>query len=167
MMVGHLEVPALDTTPGRPSTLSRHVVTDLLGNELGFKGLVFTDALNMKGVANADKPGEIELRALLAGNDVLLFPQDPVKAIERIRLAVDSGLVPRELIDHKCLKVLRAKEWAGLRRVAPVASRALADVLHTAEARLLRRDLYAGAICATRAASSPCSSSTSAASPRW
>jgi CubicO group peptidase (beta-lactamase class C family) len=150
MMVGHLEVPALDTTPGQPSTLSRHVVTDLLENELGFKGLVFTDALNMKGVANADKPGEIELRALLAGNDVLLFPQDPVKAIERIRLAVDSGLVPRELIDHKCLKVLRAKEWAGLKRVAPVSTKALADVLNTAEARLLRRDLYAGAITVLR-----------------
>jgi hypothetical protein len=88
----------------------------VLEQELGFRGLVFTDALNMKGVANADKPGEIELRALLAGNDVMLFPQDPVKAIERIQTAVDSGLVDRALIDHKCLKVLRAKEWAGLDR---------------------------------------------------
>ena len=72
-LVGHLEVPALDTNPGMPSTLSHHVVSDLLEDELGFKGLVFTDALNMKGVANADKPGEIELRALLAGNDAWSF----------------------------------------------------------------------------------------------
>lgn len=150
MMVGHLEVPALDTTPGTPSTLSRNVVSDLLETELGFKGLVFTDALNMKGVANADKPGEIELRALLAGNDVLLFPQDPVKAIERIRQAVDSGLVPREMIDHKCLKVLRAKEWAGLTRIAPLAIQGLQDQLNTASARLLRRDLYANAITVLR-----------------
>jgi beta-glucosidase-like glycosyl hydrolase/CubicO group peptidase (beta-lactamase class C family) len=150
MMVGHLEVPALDTTPGQPSTLSHHVVTDLLENELGFKGLVFTDALNMKGVANADKPGEIELRAILAGNDVLLFPQDPVKAIARIRQAVDSGLVPQEMIDHKCLKVLRAKEWAGLKRVAPLMSKDLDATLNTAGARLLRRDLYAQAITLLR-----------------
>jgi beta-glucosidase-like glycosyl hydrolase len=131
MMVGHLEVPALDTNPGMPSTLSHHVVSDLLETELGFKGLVFTDALNMKGVANADKPGEIELRALLAGNDVLLFPQDPVKAIERIRQAVDSGLVPREMIDHKCLKVLRAKEWAGLDGIRPVETKDLYADLNT------------------------------------
>jgi beta-glucosidase-like glycosyl hydrolase/CubicO group peptidase (beta-lactamase class C family) len=150
MMVGHLEVPALDTNPGMPSTLSHHVVSDLLETELGFKGLVFTDALNMKGVANADKPGEIELRALLAGNDVLLFPQDPVKAIERIRQAVDSGLVPREMIDHKCLKLLRAKEWAGLKRLAPLAVQGLQDNLNTAKARLLRRDLYANAITVLR-----------------
>ncbi|HNO04585.1 MAG TPA: glycoside hydrolase family 3 N-terminal domain-containing protein, partial [Flavobacteriales bacterium] len=69
MMVGHLEVPALDSTRGLPSTLSRPIVNGVLERELGFKGLVFTDALNMKGVAKADKPGEIELRALLAGND--------------------------------------------------------------------------------------------------
>ena len=150
MMVGHLEVPALDTNPGVPSTLSRHVVRDLLEDELGFKGLVFTDALNMKGVANADKPGEIELRALLAGNDVLLFPQDPVKAIERIRLAVDSGLVPREMIDHKCLKLLRAKEWAGLKHIAPRMVHGLGDALNTAEAKLLRRRLYANAITVLR-----------------
>lgn len=146
MMVAHLEVPALDSTKGRPSTLSRPIVRDLLEQEIGFRGLVFTDALNMKGVANADKPGEIELRALLAGNDVLLFPQDPVRAIERIRMAVDSNEIDRALIDHKCLKVLRAKEWAGLAKAAPVKEEGLYDDLNTKQAQLLRRQLYAGAI---------------------
>ena len=150
VMVGHLEVPALDTTKGMPSTLSRPVVSDLLERELGFKGLIFTDALNMKGVANADKPGEIELRALLAGNDVLLFPQDPVKAIERIRSAVDSGLVSREMIDHKCLKLLRAKEWAGLSRLAPIATANLGADLNTPDAQWLRRSLYQEAITVAR-----------------
>lgn len=146
MMVAHLEVPALDSTKGLPSTLSAPVVSGLLERELGFKGLVFTDALNMKGVANADKPGEIELRALLAGNDVMLFPQDPVKAIARIRQAVDSGLVARELIDHKCLKVLRAKEWAGLHLNEQVRLEGLHEDLNSARARMLRRTLYAEAI---------------------
>ncbi|MBS1583546.1 MAG: serine hydrolase [Bacteroidetes bacterium] len=150
IMVGHLEVPALDTTKGLPSTLSRPIVSDLLEREFGFKGLVFTDALNMKGVANADKPGEIELRALLAGNDVLLFPLDPVKAIDRIRQAVDSGLVPREMIDHKCLKLLRAKEWAGLARVAPVVTKGLTDDLNTPAAKALRRQLFGDALTLLR-----------------
>lgn len=150
MMVGHLEVPALDTTKGLPSTLSRPIVSDLLEKELGFKGLIFTDALNMKGVAKADKPGEIELRALLAGCDVLLFPQDPVKAIDRIHQAVDSGLVPREMIDHKCLKLLRAKEWAGLGHLAEVSVEHIVDDLNTPAAKWLRRSLYQDALTLAR-----------------
>ena len=148
MMVAHLEVPALDSTKGQPSTLSKPIVNDLLERELGFRGLVFTDALNMKGVAKADKPGEIELRALLAGNDVMLFPQDPVKAIERIKQAVDSGEVDRAMIDHKCLKVLRAKEWAGLADLKRVETKDLYADLNTMRGKLLRRNLYARAITA-------------------
>ena len=150
VMVGHLEVPALDTNKGMPSTLSHPIVSDLLEKELGFKGLIFTDALNMKGVAKADKPGEIELRALLAGNDVLLFPQDPVKAIERIRQAVDSGLVPREMIDHKCLKLLRAKEWAGLTQPMFTATTNLVADLNTDRAEQLRRSLFQKSITVLR-----------------
>ena len=148
VMVAHLEVPALDSNKGLPSTLSKPIVTDLLEREIGFKGLVFTDALNMKGVSKADKPGEIELRALLAGNDVLLFPQDPMKAIARIRQAVDSNAIDRAVIDHKCLKVLRAKEWAGLNTLKPVKTEGLFDDLNTMQGKLLRRQLYAGAITA-------------------
>ncbi len=150
MMVAHLEVPALDVADGRPSTLSRKVVTDLLVNELGFQGLVFTDALNMKGVADADKPGEIELRALLAGNDVLLFPQDPIKAIDRIQRALSAGEVPADLVDRKCLKVLRAKRWAGLHRSRRIEPKGLASDLNNVEANRLRRTLYGRALTALR-----------------
>ena len=146
MMVGHLEVPALDSSKGQPSTLSRPIVRDLLEGEIGFRGLVFTDALNMKGVANADKPGTIELRALLAGNDVLLFPQDPVRAIDRIRQAVDSNEIDRSIIDHKCLKVLRAKEWAGLADNKPVSTEGIHEDLNSTSGKLLRRQLYGSAI---------------------
>lgn len=150
VMVAHLEVPALDTARGVPSTLSKPIVNGLLETELGFRGLVFTDALNMKGVAGVEKPGEIELRALIAGNDVMLFPQDPIKAIERIRMAVDSGEVPAEMIDHKCLKVLRAKEWAGLGRKQVVDPRGIVADLNTGGARAVRRSLYEGAITLLR-----------------
>jgi beta-N-acetylhexosaminidase len=145
-MVAHLEVPALDPVKGLPSTLSKPIVTDLLQGDIGFRGLVFTDALNMKGVANADKPGEIELRALLAGNDVMLFPQDPVKAIERIALAIAQGELDSAVVDRKCLKLLRAKEWAGLANRAPLDGRDLHADLHTPQALALRRQLYASAI---------------------
>lgn len=148
MMVGHLEVPALDSNKGMPSTLSEPIVSGILERELGFRGLVFTDALNMKGVANADKPGEIELRALLAGNDVMLFPIDPVKAIQRIKQAVDSNEIDRALIDHKCLKLLRAKEWAGLHRMKPVNTENLFADLNSSHGKMLRRNLYAHAITA-------------------
>lgn len=150
VMVAHLEVPSLDSTKGQPSTLSKPIVTDLLEKDLGFRGLVFTDALNMKGVANAAAPGEIELRALMAGNDVMLFPQDPEKAIARIHQAVDSGEIDRAVIDHKCLKVLRAKEWAGLRNIKPVETKGLFEDLNTKQGELLRRRLYGGAITVLR-----------------
>lgn len=146
VMVAHLEVPALDDTKGLPSTLSAPIVQGLLLNEIGFQGLVFTDALNMKGVANAEKPGEIELRALKAGNDVMLFPQDPVKAIERIKKAVAEGELDSARIAHSCLKVLRAKEWAGLAKRPPIIVQGLTDSLTTPEGKALCRTLYGKAI---------------------
>lgn len=146
VMVAHLEVPALDSAKGQPSTLSQAIVRDLLLREMGFQGLVFTDALNMKGVANAEKPGEIELRALKAGNDVMLFPQDPVKAIERIRKAVADGEVDSSRIAYSCLRVLQAKEWVGLARARTLTASGLEQELRTPGAELLRGALYGAAI---------------------
>jgi len=83
IMVAHISIPALDNRENTPTTLSKAVVTDLLKTELGFKGLVFTDALNMKGVSSFYKPGEVDLKALLAGNDVLLYSEDVPTAIEK------------------------------------------------------------------------------------
>lgn len=141
MMIAHMDVPALDTAVGVPSTLSKPIVTDLLQTKMGFEGLIFTDALNMKGVGSADEPGGIELRALMAGNDMMLFPQDPVKAIERIKQAVDSGVIAQSMIDTKCLKILRAKEWAGLDRYKPIVTKNLQEDLNPMSAQLLRREL--------------------------
>src|SRR5690606_4371236 len=76
VMIAHLNVPALEPQQEYPSSLSKKVVTDLLKNELGFNGLIFTDALNMKGASNFKNPGEIELAALLAGNDIFLIPEN-------------------------------------------------------------------------------------------
>jgi len=114
VMVAHLNVPALEKTPELPTTLSKAVITDLLKNELGFKGLVFTDALNMKGVSESNTPGEIECMALAAGNDILLFSENVAKAIARIKKLVKQDKISRDQIETSCRKVLAAKYKAGL-----------------------------------------------------
>jgi beta-N-acetylhexosaminidase len=114
VMIGHLEVPALDTTPHVPTTLSRNTVTNLLKNKLGFNGLVFTDALNMQGVTKYFPSGEADLRAFAAGNDVLLFSQDVPTAIAKIKNAIDSGIIPESALETSVKKILGAKWDAGL-----------------------------------------------------
>lgn len=114
IMVAHLFVPKLDSTKNRATTLSPYIVNDLLKTQMGFKGLVFTDALNMKGVASFYEPGIVDLKALLAGNDVLLFAENVPKAIEQIKLAITKGEITQDEIDARCKKILKAKYWCGL-----------------------------------------------------
>ncbi len=141
VMVAHLSIPALDTTPNQPSTLTKRIVTGLLKDTLGFKGLVFTDALNMKGVSKFYKPGEVELKALLAGNDVMLFPEDVPTAIKKIKEAIDSGLVSQEEIDKRCMKILLAKQWSGLNHYTKIKTKNLYSDLNTISAEVLNRKL--------------------------
>jgi beta-N-acetylhexosaminidase len=114
IMVAHLEVPALDTAAHTPSTLSRKIVTELLKEKLGFNGLVITDALNMQGVTKYFPAGETDLRAFEAGNDILLFPQDVPAATEKIKNAVENGIIPHAALENSVKKILAAKYDAGL-----------------------------------------------------
>jgi len=107
-MIAHLNIPAYGTG-GQASSLSENVVTDLLRKELGFEGLVFTDGLNMKAVSAHVEPGELEVRALLAGNDVLLLPANVPIALQAIQRAMESGRIPPGLIEDRCKRVLRYK----------------------------------------------------------
>ncbi len=141
VMVAHLHIPAYDTAAHTASTLSKAVVTDLLKNQLGFGGLVFTDALNMKGVSKFFKPGEVDVKALLAGNDVLLFSEDVGLAIEEIKKAIEKGDITQEEIDARCKKILLAKQWAGLDNFKPIATKDLIPDLNTSQARWINRQL--------------------------
>ncbi|MFO7843166.1 MAG: glycoside hydrolase family 3 N-terminal domain-containing protein [Bacteroidales bacterium] len=114
IMVAHLSVPALELDVKLPTTLSNNVVTTLLKNEMAFDGLIFTDALNMKGVTQNYQSGDIEIMALKAGNDVLLFPEDVPKAIHKIKRQVKSGDILVERVKESCRKILQAKFQAGL-----------------------------------------------------
>ncbi len=114
IMVAHMHVPALDSTPELPSSLSKPIVTGVLRNEMAFNGLVFTDALNMKGVTKYYKPGDADLQALLAGNDVLLFPEDVKSAVTKIKQAIKKGNLTEQELDQHVLRILKAKAWVGL-----------------------------------------------------
>lgn len=120
VMVAHLFLPAYDTSKNVASTLSPKVVTDLLKKELDFKGLIFTDALNMQGVAKFYKPGEVDVKAFLAGNDVLLFAENVPRAIREIKMAMARGEVTQQEVDERCKKILLAKQWCGLNKFRPI-----------------------------------------------
>lgn len=141
VMVAHLNIPSLDDTDSLASTLSKKVVTDLLKEELAFDGLVFTDALNMKGVSKFYEPGEVDLKALLAGNDVLLFAQDVPKAIVKIKEAIDKNIISHEYVDERCRKILMAKQWFGLDESIHLNEGNLVEDLNSKESRLLNQDL--------------------------
>jgi beta-glucosidase-like glycosyl hydrolase len=114
VMIAHLSVPALDDTKNLPTTLSKKVVTDLLKNEMGYSGLVFTDALDMKGLTKYFPEGEADLRAFMAGNDVLLFSQNVPLAIGKIQWAVKTGKLAPEELEARVKKILAAKYDVGL-----------------------------------------------------
>jgi beta-N-acetylhexosaminidase len=146
IMVAHLHIPALDSTPNLPITLSKPAVTGLLKEKLGFKGLIFTDALNMKGVTKHFKDGETDLKALLAGNDILLVTQDIPVAKKRIYGAIKEGLITWDEIDGRVRKILHAKYKLGLHRYKPVNARNVASRLDVQENKALKQELVSQAL---------------------
>ena len=146
VMVAHLYIPALDSTPKTATTLSPKVVNGLLKNDLKFKGLAFTDALNMKGVSSFYEPGEVDLKALLAGNDVLLFAEDVPKAISYIQDAVKQGKISQKEIDTRCLKILKAKQWLGLDTISDIKFENMYADLNNEKSEEINRKLYRNAL---------------------
>ncbi|MEZ4779362.1 MAG: glycoside hydrolase family 3 N-terminal domain-containing protein [Flavobacteriaceae bacterium] len=133
VMIAHLNIPELIPETGYPSSISKEIVTNLLTQELGFKGLIFTDALNMKGAANFKEPGEIDLAAFLAGNDVLLISEDVPKSQLLLMKAYTEGTITEERLQHSVKKILMAKYKAGLYHYKPVQIENLVEELHTPE----------------------------------
>ena len=114
VMVGHLAVPALEADLRLPSSLSRPIVTDLLREQLGFSGLVVTDAMEMKGVVRDYSVARSSVMALQAGADLVLLPADDEVALNAIIAAARSGELQRSRLDDAVRHVLEAKRWAGL-----------------------------------------------------
>ena len=114
VMVAHLNVPALDARENRPTTLSGPTIVDVLRNELGFDGIVYTDAMEMKGVTKHFEPGMADLEAFLAGNDVILLPEDIAQGYKRVLDAVNNGTISMERLDKSVYRILRTKEILDL-----------------------------------------------------
>ncbi len=131
VMVAHLNIPSLEPRAGYPTSISEKVVTDLLKVKLGFNGLIFTDALNMKGASNYSTPGEIDLQAFKAGNDVLLISEDVPKSIALISAALNTNDITEERLAHSVKKILKAKYIAGLHHYKPTAISNLVQQLNT------------------------------------
>ena len=139
VMTAHLSIPALDTTRNLPATLSRKVVTDLLQKELNFKGLVYSDAMNMKGLTKYFPAGKADARGLEAGMDVLEFSADVPKAIEEIKNSITAGRISQNDLDIRVRKILAAKAWAGLNNYKPIDTRNLVEDLNDKSSELLNR----------------------------
>ena len=145
VMVAHLNVPSMDPS-GKPTSLSTKVVQDYLIDSLKFDGLVFTDALNMQGVASKYPPGEVDVEALIAGNDVLLFSQDVAKAKDRIHSALKSGRITPEELDTRVRKILLTKSWLGLEQKTYVEPTGIRKDLMPESSKILNRQIYESAV---------------------
>lgn len=147
VMVAHLNVPSLDPDSASTTSLSRKVVTDLLKATLGFDGLVFSDALNMKGVAKAYKPGTVDSIAFMAGDDILVFSEDVESGIAKIKMAVDSGAISPIEFEERVKKVLAYKYKLGLNKpYVPVSTENLYADLNNTRALALQHRLFEEAI---------------------
>jgi beta-glucosidase-like glycosyl hydrolase/CubicO group peptidase (beta-lactamase class C family) len=150
MMVAHLNVPALDEREKRPTTLSYNTITNLLKEGLEYEGIIFTDALEMKGVTKHFESGEVEAEALVAGNDILLLPEDMEAAYREIRNYIEAGKLSWEELAPRVKKVLRAKYELGLQQFTPLRTDSLRERLNTDEALVLKRKLLANALTLVR-----------------
>jgi beta-glucosidase-like glycosyl hydrolase/CubicO group peptidase (beta-lactamase class C family) len=146
VMVAHLNVPSLEPREGYPTSISYSVVNNLLKEQLGFDGLIFTDALNMKGASNFKKPGDIDLEAFLAGNDILLFAENVPLAVEKISSGYRDGLISENRLAESVKKILHYKFKAGLNNYKPVEGINIHNDLNPRSNLDLQYQLYENAI---------------------
>lgn len=146
VMIAHLNVPAIDSTPNIATTLSKLTVDSLLKEQLGFKGLVITDAMNMGGITEHFKPVEANTMAVLAGNDIILMPAEVERTINSIQKEIKKGTISIEEIDSRCKKIIAAKYWVGLNNYCPVDLTNLTKDLNKAEYRLFNQKLIENSV---------------------
>ena len=139
VMVAHLSVPAIDNGEKRPTSLSNKAVNELLKKELGFKGIVVTDALDMKAISNYYPEGEANVQAILAGNDMLCLPGDIAQSIKRVRQAIREHRISRKDINNRVIKILNAKYQYGLSRLQPIDTQHIVEDLNQSVASLKKQ----------------------------
>lgn len=146
IMIAHMDIPALDNTKDLPSTLSRPIVTGVLKDSLGFKGLVVSDAMEMKAVIKYFPDGEADVKAFLAGNDILELSENSDQAIKKIRKAVRKDEISKDEFEARVKKVLAAKYWAGLSHSHDISTQHLTEDLNRPAAKALVQQLSDAAV---------------------
>lgn len=141
VMTGHLQVPALEPNTKTPATLSSRIIKNKLKRDLGFEGLIITDAMNMNGVGKVSS-AELVVRALKAGNDMVEIVPNLERAIAAVKLAVKSGVITKEEIDAKCRKILAVKKWLALDQQRPIETQSLVSDLNQNKYLLTKRQLF-------------------------
>ncbi len=146
VMTAHLQVPALEPDKGIPSSLSPRIVSELLKKEMKFRGLVITDALSMKGAGAYSQPGLLNYKAFMAGNDILLFPQDVPETMALFREKIKSGELSMSRLDESVKKILNAKYRMGLNHWKPLPEEDIYKRLNNRDVEALHLNLLAHAI---------------------
>ncbi len=144
IMPAHLEIPALDSSSGLASSLSKKITTGILKEDLGFKGLIISDALTMAGADENIAPGELEAMAFKAGNDILLIPSSVPKGISTIKREIRRGNLSWERVEESCKKILAAKYWAAIEH--PLQTEGLQQKLNDNRFLATRSELYKGSL---------------------
>jgi len=141
IMIAHMNIPSLDNTPNLPSTLSKPIVTGILKEKLGFKGLIISDAMDMKGVVKYFKNGEADLLGIIAGNDILELSENSDRAIHLVRKAVRQGRIDMKTIDESVRKILTAKYWAGLNKRDTIVTQGIVSAVNRNASNALVQEL--------------------------
>ena len=146
VMVAHLYVPTLENEKGIPASVSKKIVTGLLKEKLGYKGLIITDALNMGAVANKFKAGELDAMAFKAGNDIMLFSQDVATGKKLIQKAIDNGEIQQSRVEESVKKILLTKYYLGLNQYNNINPVNVNEDLNNASHSALVQKMYANAL---------------------
>ena len=146
VMVAHLYVPALEKTKGIPASISKNIITGILKDQLGYKGLIITDALNMGAVANKFKAGELDAMAFAAGNDIMLFSQDVFTGKKLIQQAIDKGEISQDRVEESVKKILLTKYYLGLNQYEPRNPENINQDLNNASHSAIVQKMYSNAL---------------------
>src|SRR5690554_62500 len=147
MMTAHMHIPILEPKDGIPTSFSKVVIEDILRTEMGFKGLVITDAMNMQGAKFMGNAGQIDALALAAGNDVVEFTENLPEAIISVKRAITDSLLAWEDIEAKCRRSLAFKYWLiHEKSTSEVAKENLVATINNLEAKELNQELYDAAL---------------------
>ena len=146
VMTAHMSIPKLEPNTKLPSSLSKKITTDLLKKKMGYKGLIITDGLNMKAAADFASSKEINLAAILAGNDLLLIPHEVPETMAYFLKAIKDKKLTIKRLNESVRKILKAKYWAGLHNYKPIKLENLHEDLNTKEDEILHRTLVKNSV---------------------